>query len=219
MGLFSGIKNTYKKSEAAAVVQVFLEHQANAGMLDLDPARLANKLVAMIWDSKPDVFSGKFGQRPHKISVAACAIANGLELFADGNMNRNALMFSLGNILSEIETNGRLYPLNSLDHQLLETSMYIFAEITKEFSEFHSPDSVDDIISESEYSAWEDWLQAFKVEAEKENEQLKIKENGSSLIDFVDHEPLKRAYRDGVDPRSLARDFAAKFDVATFIRQ
>ncbi len=218
MGLFSGIKSTYKKSEAAVVVQNLLEHQANVGLFDLDPAKLANKLVEIVWDSKPDVFDGKFGQRPHKITVAASALANGIELFDGGDLNRNALVLSLGNILSELETNGRLYPLNSLDHQLIEASMSIFAEIAQEFSESPLAGEIDEFMSESEYSTWEDWFQAFKVAAGKENPQLEPSEDGNSLIDFMEHEPLKRAYKDGVDPKSLARDFAAQFDITTFGR-
>jgi hypothetical protein len=218
MGLFSGIKSTYKKSEAAVVVQNLLEHQANVGLFDLDPAKLANKLVEIVWDSKPDVFDGKFGQRPHKITVAASALANGIELFDDGDLNRNALVLSLGNILSELETNGRLYPLNSLDHQLIEASMSIFAEIAQEFSESPLAGEIDEFMSASEYSTWEDWFQAFKVAAGKENPQLEPNEDGNSLIDFMEHEPLKRAYKDGVDPKSLARDFAAQFDITTFGR-
>lgn len=216
MGLFSGIKSTYKKSEAAVVVQNLLEHQANVGLFDLDPAKLANKLVEIVWDTKPDVFDGKFGQRPHKITVAASALANGIELFDEGDLNRNALVLSLGNILSELETNGRLYPLNSLDHQLLEVSMSIFAEIAQEFSESPLAGEIDEIMSESEYSSWEDWFQAFKEAAGQENSQLEINEDGNSFIDFMEHEPLKRAYRDGVDPKSLAKDFAAQFDITTF---
>ncbi len=135
MGIFGGIKNTYKKSEAAAVVQNLLEHQASVGLFSLDPAKLATKLTGAVWDSKPDVFNGKFGQRPHKITVAASALASGIGLFDVSDLNRNALVLSLGNLLSELETNGRLYPLNSLDHQLLEASISTFTEIVEEFSE------------------------------------------------------------------------------------
>jgi len=131
MALFSGIKSTYKKSEAAVVVQNLLEHQAKAGLFELEPASLANKLVATVWDQKPDVFDGKFGQRPHKITVAASALANGIHLFGDDDPNGYALILSLGNILSELEVNGRLYPLNSLDLKLLEDAASTFAGIAK----------------------------------------------------------------------------------------
>jgi hypothetical protein len=135
MWLLSGIKNTYKKSEAAAVVQTLLKYQSDIGTLNLDSVRLANKLVGLVWDSKPDIFNGKFGQRPHKITVAAFALANGIDLVARDKQNQNALAIALSTILSEVETNGRLYPFNSLDYQLLETSMAIFLEFSKELEE------------------------------------------------------------------------------------
>lgn len=71
MGLFGGIKNTYKKSEAAVVVQNLLEMQVKAGMVDLDPASTATKLIDAVWTDSPHMFDGRFGQRPHKISAAS----------------------------------------------------------------------------------------------------------------------------------------------------
>ena len=53
MGLFSGVKSRYKKSEAAVVIQKLLEHQANIGLFDLDPAKVANMLIAVVWSTKP----------------------------------------------------------------------------------------------------------------------------------------------------------------------
>lgn len=76
MGLFSGVKDTYKKSEAAVVVQNLIEENVRDGWMESNnPAQLANILVGRAWDAMPDVFSGKFGQRPHKISVAAIALS------------------------------------------------------------------------------------------------------------------------------------------------
>lgn len=135
MGLFSGIRNIYKKSEASVVIWNLLEHQANVGLFNQDPAKLANKLVQNAFESKPDIFGGRFGQRPHKLAVAAFALANGIELFHDGDLNRHAIILSLGYILSELEINGRLYPFNSLDHVLLESSMSIFTDTAQELSE------------------------------------------------------------------------------------
>ena len=149
MALFSGIKSILKKSESAVVVQNLLEIQAKAGFFDLDPAKVSNKLIETVWDGRPDIFDGKFGQRPHKITVAATALANGIELFEDGDLNRNALVLSLCNILSEIEVNGRLYPFNSLDNQLLEESMSIFADISKILSESPLADQINEIMTSS----------------------------------------------------------------------
>jgi hypothetical protein len=143
MGLFNGIKSNYKKSEAAVVVQNLLQHYE---LFDLDPASMANKLVAAIWKEKPDVFSGKFGQRPHKLTVAAAALANGIYLFAKSDLNRNVLALSFGAILSDVEKNGRLYPLNSLDHQLLKAVASIFAETASEDPDVETRTSVDQVL-------------------------------------------------------------------------
>lgn len=132
MGLFSALKTRYKMSEAAVVVQNLLEIQVKEGNFDHDPASFANKLVSEIWDQKPDVFNGKFGQRPHKIIVAAIALANGIDQFQENDYNRLPMVVSLGKILSAIELNGRLFPLNSLDHQLLETVVSSFEKIVND---------------------------------------------------------------------------------------
>lgn len=132
MGLFGAIKNPYKKSEAAVVVQNLLEAQARAENFDLDPASYANQLVAAIWDQKPDVFDGKFGQRPHKLTVAAAALAHGIQQLDSSDDNWPSLVLSLGNLLSELEVNGQLYPLNSLDHCLLRVAVSAFENAANE---------------------------------------------------------------------------------------
>jgi len=133
MGLFRAVKSTWEKSKAATTVQNCLEVQAKAGILEYPPAELANKLVAAIWDEKPDIFNGKFGQRPHTIAVAAAALANGADLIGESNSSRNALLLSLGNILSEAETNGSLYPFSSMDYTLLDAAMNTFTEAMEDF--------------------------------------------------------------------------------------
>jgi hypothetical protein len=135
MGLLGGLKSTYAKAEAAVVVQNLLQHQFDIGNLSLDPAKLANNLVAAVWNAKTDILSGKFGQRPHKIAVAAIALGNGISSFDDNDGTRNVLIISLGNILSEVEVNGRLYPFNSLDGQLFEDAASCFAEALEKLSD------------------------------------------------------------------------------------
>jgi hypothetical protein len=215
MGIFSSIKSTYKKSEAAVVVQNLLEHQAKSGWFDMNPASLANRLVAAVWEQKLDVFDGKFGQRPHKIAVAASALASGICLLEENDRNRYALVFSLGNILAEIEVNGTLYPFNSLDHHLLEEAASVFADVASGGCDTSVPEEKQ---NGPAYETFEEWYDAFKRAAGEANPQLQVDENNKSLLDFMEHEPLKRAYRDKIEPGSLARDFAKDFDIWTFGR-
>ena len=53
----------------------------------------------------------------------------------------------------------------------------------------------------------------YKVAAGKQNPVLAPDENGFSLIDIMDDEPTKRAFRDGVNPENLGKMFAEQFDI------
>jgi len=218
MGLFGDIQSAYKKSEARVVLENLLEHQAKVGFLDLDPAKLSKKLIDLVWDANPDVFNGKFGQRPHKLTVSASALANGIKHFNQGDRNRYAIVLSLGNILSEVEVNGRLYALNSLDFQLLEAPISIFATIAQESSESPSESRRDEDKRTFHHLPWDRWYRIYKREAGRCNSQLVTDtETGISIIDLMEHEPLKRAHEDGIDPKSLARVFAAQFNINDFV--
>lgn len=133
MGLFSGLKSTYKKSEAAVVVQNLLEHQGKVGMFTGDPGKTATAMVASVWRAKPAVFDGSFGQRPHKLSVAAAALANAITALTQDSPHRAGIGIALGNLLSHLEVNGSLYPFNGIDQKLVETSLAVFLELSGEF--------------------------------------------------------------------------------------
>ena len=66
------------------------------------------------------------------------------------------------------------------------------------------------------YSSFEDWYVVFKRAAGQANSQLSVDADGGSMLDFMDHTPLKRAFRDKVEPNSLAREFAKQYDFSTF---
>lgn len=68
------------------------------------------------------------------------------------------------------------------------------------------------------YSSFEAWLLAFKKAAARHNHQLALDHANKSMIDFMDHEPLKRAYRDGVSPDDLGKQFAEQYDFSSFGR-
>lgn len=128
MGIFTSIKDGFKKSEAAMIVSSLFETQKNAGIFQYDAATVANKLVADLWNQKPDVFSGKFGLRPHKLSVAAAALSHGIYLFQDELSLRRSCMVALAEILKTAELNSGLYDFNRIDHTLLQAATEMFVE-------------------------------------------------------------------------------------------
>lgn len=147
--MFKGIKDTWKKSEAAVIVQNLLQMQYDAGRFGDDPASSANTLIASLWDKTPHRFDGRFGQRPHKLSVAAAAFANAIRVL--GHRNENSMIFSicLGNILNEVNANGSLYPLSRLDDEILTESAIVLQAVADEFSQDPLFDKIASMLDES----------------------------------------------------------------------
>ena len=133
MGLFDGIKNTLRKSEAAVIVQNYLEHIAQLGILRREPAKFANDLVQYAWNQSPAVFEGKNGQKPHKISIAAVALAFGTKTLDGSDADREAVIISLGNLLNVLEQNATKYEalFHQTDLELLESAYNVLQEIAK----------------------------------------------------------------------------------------
>ena len=147
MSIFGGIKNTIKKTEAELILENLLKIQFKAFYIHENPSRLAEKLVSEVWQSQPDVFDGKFGQRPFKLTAAAAALSYAIKRLDKDNPNRVALIMSLGNLFSELEVNEKLYPLNSLDHKLLEESLGV---LKLEMSEILNSSPYGGVVSQFE---------------------------------------------------------------------
>lgn len=126
MGLLSGIKDTYKKTEAAVVVQNLLDLSARAGLFEGDTSLVARTVVDAAWKHKPDIFSGKFGQRPHKIAVAGFALGLAVTRLDDSSNLKSILVIALGNLLSEAATNRLMYGFSSMDDVLFEAAAKAF---------------------------------------------------------------------------------------------
>jgi hypothetical protein len=213
MAIFKGIKDNWKKSEAAVVIQNLLEDSFKIGLFEMDPASSANSLIGTVWTKFPHLFDGRFGQRPHKISIAAYALANALEVVGADNSNGYTFAISLGKILNEIDLKGNLYPFSSLDKELFESAAQTFMKFSDALIASPFSQKISNSLRSEEVD-WEYWYAVYREEAGKVNSELSIKSNGLSLIDFMDDEPLRRAYRDKVEPRSLARIFAKQFDIS-----
>ena len=216
MGLFGGIKNTYKKSEAAIVVQNLLDIQAKAGMFDADPASTATRLIDAAWSNNPHLFDGSGGERPHKLSVAAFSLAIALDGLHDRDPSAVAFALSLGKILEEVTVNVHLYPINGSDLVLTGAAMKVYGAYHKRVMQTPLGREVDQILDAGKLG-WDEWFAIFKEEAAKHNKGLSINEKGFSLADVLEDEPLKRAWQDGVDPRFMGKDFAERFDPSTFL--
>lgn len=211
MRLFRGIKDTFRKSEAAVIVQNLLEMQQRSGLFDHDPASSATRIVDAVWKKSPHLFDGRFGQRPHKISIAASALSNAVDVLEVGNPKSNCFAMCLGNILNEVSVNGKLYPFSNLDMELLDTAARSFERFAEEFAASPLGQEIDKLMNQDEDS-WNEWFDRYKVAAGKQNPALAPDEKGFSLIDFMDDEPTKRAFRDGVNPEKLGKMFAEQFD-------
>lgn len=125
----------YKKSIASLPVQTLLEHQKKRGLFEGDANAISNQLIERAWDNKPDIFQGKFGQRPHKLSTSTYALALGAQRSTlEQDNNAPALTMALGNALIELNTNGNLYPFQNIDHELNNQSMAIYIELTEKYN-------------------------------------------------------------------------------------
>lgn len=134
LGWFRG---TFRKSEAAVVAQNALEHTAGfiGAKLSIEPRMMANKLVGAVWDHKPKIFDGRDGHGPlHKLTVAVAALAHGLSVYKDDPVTRNAVLITLGQLLSEADEYGESYRLTSKDYWLISQSQKVFSKLDGERS-------------------------------------------------------------------------------------
>lgn len=128
--LMSGLISRYKKSEAAASIEMLLERQKQLLYFDGNPALAANQYVQEAWSVKQTVFDGKFGKRPHKLAVILYSLACAArKLDEPRDKNLEAILLSLSNVAAEIQANGKYYGLSSVDHALIEEAMQITTPI------------------------------------------------------------------------------------------
>jgi hypothetical protein len=89
-----------------------------------------------------------------------------------------------------------------------------FISMMDEISAKHFDDSeLKSQISQLKMLTFKEWMIKFKSRCGELNPSLRVNGDGSSIIDFLDNSPLKRAYIDGVDPFDLATSFASNFDI------
>jgi len=125
--MFGRFKNAWLQAKASTLIQNALKEYKNLNPLfSADIEKSGFVFVKNVWDDRPDVFEGKFGQKPHKIVVATRALAKATQEITDESRNKLGVVWAFAYFLEEIEVNGRLYPFNSLDWQLIEESKEVF---------------------------------------------------------------------------------------------
>lgn len=132
MGSFDRFKNAGKMAAAAVIIENLLKDYKRINPLfDADISGSANLFVRDVWESKPDIFEGKFGQRPYNMATAASALAMAVTRIPLSSRNRNGPLWALTHILEEIEVNGNLYPFSSMDKQLFEEARQVLQDDLK----------------------------------------------------------------------------------------
>lgn len=166
--MFRTIGNNIHKAKAAVVVQNLLEHyQQNSigGFADRDAASTATVLVQHAFDIHPDVFSGKFGKRPHKLSFAATAISLGAEMASKQENFQHFVAYNtaLTNLLNEADVNGAFHGLTNADIELFERAMdrsmtsgrTSFGNILEQATPIEKDCSSDEVVESEDEVDWD----------------------------------------------------------------
>lgn len=130
--MFSRAKTLWRMNEAAAIVENLLRRHSQSGIFQIDPKRCSTQWIAFVLNHKKDLLGGSFGQRPHKISVAASALAHGV---TEGSDSGIVALLALGTIVDQVTVNGALYPFNGIDRLLLEHADIIYLQGLTELGE------------------------------------------------------------------------------------
>lgn len=120
MVFFGSVKDNFKKAEAAVVIENVLDMQAHHEIFPLDDrSKLANRLIAQVWDENPGLYDGTRHARPHKATLAAKALVEGLMLETYPRI-KAALYVASGTVLGELTAKGDQYGLGEIDYQILD---------------------------------------------------------------------------------------------------
>lgn len=222
--MFKGIKDNFKKAEAAVIIENLLQTQIDSGVFEtrLTVKNIANKMIQQAWDVKPDLLGGRFGTRPHKLSIALFAasvtvISTGNSKADSSSAFQEVCLIIFSNLINELEVNGRLYKLSETDNVVIELAVETVTPIMNKInSSSQGFDFIMQQLDESEYT-WDEWYKAFVANASSvEGSGIVQDKNGLSLVDMMDHEPLKRAHQDGICPVKHGIYFAQQFDITKF---
>jgi hypothetical protein len=123
--MFSTIITNFRLSQSAVVIDNLLTMHG-IKEIGFDPAVTANKLLAAVNDEIPSIVQGKNGKRPHKLSLAATALAKGTLHHREQRATQLYFHLALGTVLLEISSKSNQYALTGNDHFLLEKAQEIY---------------------------------------------------------------------------------------------
>jgi len=122
--MLRGLKDTYRKSEAAVYIQNIFELQKEHGRLIADPAKAANRIVNSGWSVAAPLM-GK-SMRPHKLTLAAFSVAVSLREVPLTSGSFVPLLIALDFLLEGIETNIDLEPFEPIDMTLIRQAVSVY---------------------------------------------------------------------------------------------
>ncbi|RDI98266.1 hypothetical protein DVT68_14430 [Dyella solisilvae] len=128
MGFFGDIGSGLARAQAAAVIELLLARQVEYGVLEGQPRELAEHLVSQVWAQRPTLFEGKPGPRPHKLAVAAIALAAGIrhEAYRANAALQDAYTLALGHVLEQVASRAADLNLHDIDQRLLDLAAATF---------------------------------------------------------------------------------------------
>lgn len=137
MGLFSFIGTTKLRGGIMNIIEDLLKNLTRSSpfTLNVKPEHLSQMAVDKVWATYPDVFNGKFGQRPQKVVgalVGLCLLIQSMDRDRDYE-NFITIRVALFAIIDEIEKNIKSYAFTNVDTETIELITPIIVEEKKYF--------------------------------------------------------------------------------------
>jgi hypothetical protein len=134
MAIFGGFKRTLRKSEAAALIELILEHLQKAGRTSLKPNVTANKLVTVFLEDTPRI--SQRSSLPHKVPLAAMALAHS---FLEKKYDRNSsaiFQICLSLLLADYEATRDSHRLTPEEYTFIAASGHALEATINDFIDF-----------------------------------------------------------------------------------
>lgn len=137
MGLFSFIGTNKLRGGIMSIIENLLVNLTRTSVFTLNtkPEHLSQIAADKVWATYPDIFNGKFGQRPQKIVgalVGLCLLIHSIDRDKD-HENFITIRVALFAIIDEIEKNIKSYAFTNVDIETVELITPIIVEEKKYF--------------------------------------------------------------------------------------